>query len=92
VLLAARALEAEAAYLYVNHNYTKAHASLRQALEEATAAGDVQMKVELFAAPSEYVAGEDTGRRSRRSRVRKPLPRQKPPYPTWRGSSANRRS
>ena len=84
VLLAARALEAEAAYLYVNHNYTKAHASLRQALDQATAAGDVQMKVELFAAPSEYVAGEDTASLEA-IEGRKPLPRQKPPYPTVAG-------
>jgi NADH-quinone oxidoreductase subunit F len=84
VLLAAHALEADAAYLYVNHGYAKAHATLAEALAEATAAGDVKVKVELFAAPSEYVAGEDTAALEA-IEGRKPLPRQKPPYPTAAG-------
>jgi NADH-quinone oxidoreductase subunit F len=84
VLLAAHALQAEAAYLYVNHGYAAAHASLKQALAEATAAGDVTLKVELFPAPSEYVAGEDTASLEA-IEGKKPLPRQKPPYPTVAG-------
>jgi NADH-quinone oxidoreductase subunit F len=84
VLLAAHALEAGAAYLYVNHAYTKAHASMQAALDQVRSAGNLQIKIELFAAPSEYVAGEDTASLEA-IEGRKALPRQKPPYPTVAG-------
>lgn len=84
VLLAAHALEAEAAYLYVNHCYERALASLEAALAEADAAGHVKVKVHVSPAPTEYVAGEDTAALEA-IEGRKPLPRQKPPYPTTAG-------
>ena len=84
VLLAAHAIEAEAVYLYVNHTYDDAMASLEAARAEAEAAGYAKLPFTICPAPTEYVAGEDTAALEVLE-GKKPLPRQKPPYPTSSG-------
>ena len=84
VLLAAHAIEAEAAYLYVNHTYEESIASLKAALAEAEDAGFAKIPFTVCPAPTEYVAGEDTAVLEVLE-GKKPLPRQKPPYPTSAG-------
>ncbi len=84
MLLAAYAIEAEAAYLYVNHTYEGALTSLQTALTEAEREGYVKVPFTLCPAPTDYVAGEDTAALEVLE-GKKPLPRQKPPYPTTAG-------
>ena len=84
LLLAAYAIEAEAAYLYVNHTYDKAIAGLQAALAEAEQAGHAKIPFTISPAPTDYVAGEDTAALEVLE-GKKPLPRQKPPYPTTAG-------
>ncbi|HLI26462.1 MAG TPA: NADH-ubiquinone oxidoreductase-F iron-sulfur binding region domain-containing protein [Chloroflexota bacterium] len=93
LLLAAYAVGAHEAILYVNHQYQQAQAALEQALAEARAAGyigpracgsDFAIAVRLHAAPSTYVAGEDSA--AVNSIEGQPAkPRQKPPYPATAG-------
>ncbi len=84
MLLAAYAIEAEAAYLYVNHTYENAITSLQSALADAEREGYVKISFTLSPAPTDYVAGEDTAALEVLE-GKKPLPRQKPPYPTTAG-------
>jgi len=84
MLLAAYAIEAEAAYLYVNHTYEDAITSLQTALADAEREGYVKISFTLSPAPTDYVAGEDTAALEVLE-GKKPLPRQKPPYPTTAG-------
>jgi len=84
MLLAAYAIEAEAAYLYVNHTYEDAITSLQSALADAEREGYVKISFTLCPAPTDYVAGEDTAALEVLE-GKKPLPRQKPPYPTTAG-------
>jgi NADH-quinone oxidoreductase subunit F len=83
--LCAFATGASVAWLYVVEDLADAIASVRAALEEASAAGVLGgLEVRLQLAPPTYVAGEETaalevieGRRA--------WPRKKPPYPGERG-------
>ncbi|MSQ23111.1 MAG: NADH-quinone oxidoreductase subunit F [Chloroflexi bacterium] len=93
VILAAYAIGAHEAVLYVNSLYDHATAMLDRAITEASAAGFLgarvagsafNLAVRIQSAPQEYVAGED-------SAVLEvieggpPLPREKPPFPTSAG-------
>jgi NADH-quinone oxidoreductase subunit F len=84
MLLAAHAIEAEGAFLYVNRTYEAAMASFTAALAEAERAGYAKIPVTLCPAPTEYVASEDTAALEVLE-GKKPLPRRKPPYPTTVG-------
>ncbi len=93
VILAAYAVGAGEAYLYVNSLYTEAISQLEGAIDAATAAGFLgealggsgfSLQMKLQAAPQEYVAGEDTASLEV-IEGRKPLPREKPPFPTAAG-------
>lgn len=90
VILAAYAVGASEAYLYVNSLYERAIAQLEAAVAEARQAGylgarvggsDYALEVELAPGPQEYVAGEDTAALEV-IEGKKPLPREKPPFPT----------
>lgn len=93
VVLAAYAVQAEKAYLYVNHGYEAAARAMAAAMEEAREAGywgeDVmgsgfRLEIATVAAPSNYVAGEDTAALEV-IEGKDPLPRQKPPFPVTAG-------
>jgi NADH:ubiquinone oxidoreductase subunit F (NADH-binding) len=93
VILSAYAIGASKAYLYINARYDVAIKSITDALDEAKAAGywgekilggDFDLDFEIVAAPHNYVAGEDTAVLEV-IEGRKPLPRQKPPFPVTVG-------
>lgn len=93
VVLAAYAVQAEKAYLYINHGYEAAACALAAAMEEAREAGywgeDVmgsgfRLEIATVAAPSNYVAGEDTAALEV-IEGKEPLPRRKPPFPVTAG-------
>lgn len=93
VILAAYAIGATEAYLYINANYQAATRSITDALAEAKFSGywghdllgsGFDLDIELVAAPHNYVAGEDTAVLEV-IEGRKPLPRQKPPFPVTVG-------
>lgn len=93
VILASYAVGAHEAVLYVNSLYEQAIAGFEQAIAEATAAGylgehvsgsDFALKVRVHRASQEYVAGEDTAALEG-IEGKKPMPRQKPPFPTAAG-------
>lgn len=93
VVLAAYAVQAEKAYLYVNHGYEAAARAMAAAMEEAREAGywgeDVmgsgfRLEIATVAAPSNYVAGEDTAALEV-IEGKDPLPRRKPPFPVTAG-------
>ena len=93
VILSAYAVGASKAYLYINANYEAATRSIADALGEAKEAGywgpsilgsDFGLDIEIIAAPHNYVAGEDTAALEV-IEGKKPLPRQKPPFPVTVG-------
>ncbi len=93
IILAAYAVQAEKAYLYINHNYEAATGAVETALREAREAGywgeDIagsgfSLELVMVAAPSNYVAGEDTAALEV-IEGKEPLPRQKPPFPVTEG-------
>ena len=93
VILGAYAIGAGKAYLYINTRYDTASARISQALVEAKASGywgmnvlgsDYSLELELITAPHNYVAGEDTAVLEV-IEGKKPLPRQKPPFPVTVG-------
>jgi NADH-quinone oxidoreductase subunit F len=93
VIIAAYAIGASKAYLYINANYEAAIKSITDALAEATAAGYLSpavldsrfnLDVELVPAPHNYVAGEDTAVLEV-IEGKKAWPRQKPPFPVTVG-------
>jgi NADH-quinone oxidoreductase subunit F len=93
VILAAYAIGATKAYLYVNANYWSATKSMADALAEAKSAGywgqdilgsGTGLEIELVPAPHNYVAGEDTAVLEV-IEGKKPQPRQKPPFPVTVG-------
>jgi NADH:ubiquinone oxidoreductase subunit F (NADH-binding) len=93
VILAAYAIGASKAYLYINANYKAATESVTDALAEARTAGyygqsilgsNFSLDVEITPAPHNYVAGEDTAALEV-IEGKKPLPRQKPPFPVTVG-------
>jgi NADH-quinone oxidoreductase subunit F len=92
-ILAAYAIDARKAYLYINARYDVATKSVNDALAEAKAAGywgqnilgsNFGLDIEIFPAPHNYVAGEDTAVLEV-IEGRKPQPRQKPPFPVTVG-------
>ena len=93
IVLAAYAVKASKAYLYINAAYKDAIQSMLDTLAEAKQAGycgerilgsDFSLEVLLTPAPHEYVAGEDTAALEV-IEDKKPLPRQKPPFPATSG-------
>jgi NADH-quinone oxidoreductase subunit F len=93
IVLAAYAVKASKAYLYINAAYKDAIQSMLDALAEAKQAGycgerilggNFSLEVLLTPAPHEYVAGEDTAALEV-IEEKKPLPRQKPPFPATSG-------
>ena len=93
VIIAAYAIGANKAYLYVNANYETAIKSTTDALAEAKAAGywgkgvlgdSFNLDIELIPAPHNYVAGEDTAVLEV-IEGKKAWPRQKPPFPVTVG-------
>ena len=93
VILAAYAIGAVKAYLYIIANYQAATKSITDALAEAKSAGywglnilgsGFDLDIELVAAPHNYVAGEDTAVLEV-IEGKNPLPRQKPPFPVTVG-------
>ena len=93
VILASYAVGASDAYLYVNKEYQAANDSMTQALAEAKEAGycgqkilggDFSLNIHFVAAPPNYVAGEDSAALEV-IEEKKPLPRQKPPFPATAG-------
>ena len=93
VILASYAVGASKAYLYINENYQAATKSITDALAEARAGGywgknvldsSFNLEIELTPAPHDYVAGEDTAALEV-IEGKKPLPRQKPPFPVTVG-------
>lgn len=93
LILAAYAVKASTAYLYINAIYEEATRSMSDALAEAKLAGywgdrigggDFSLEILLSPAPANYVAGEDTAALEV-IEGKKPLPRQKPPFPATAG-------
>ncbi len=92
-ILSAYAISAPKAYLYINARYDVALQSINDALAEAKAAGywgenilgsGYNLDFEVVPAPHNYVAGEDTAVLEV-IEEKKPLPRQKPPFPVTVG-------
>jgi len=92
-IISAFAIGAAKAYLYINARYDSAIKSIYNALGEAKAEGfwgdtvlgsSFNLDIETIAAPHNYVAGEDTAVLEV-IEGRKPLPRQKPPFPVTVG-------
>ena len=92
-ILSAYAIGANKAYLYINAHYEVAIKSITDALAEAKAAtywgekvcgSGFNLAIEVFPAPHNYVAGEDTAALEV-IEGRKPQPRQKPPFPVTVG-------
>lgn len=93
VVLGSFAIGAAKAYLYINANYDAATQSMEDALAEAKAEGywgsnilgsNFSLDIEIIPAPHNYVAGEDTAALEV-IEGKKPLPRQKPPFPVTVG-------
>jgi NADH-quinone oxidoreductase subunit F len=93
VILAAYAISAPKAYLYINARYDAAIKSTNDALAEAKIAGywgenildsGFSLDFEVVPAPHNYVAGEDTAVLEV-IEGKKPWPRQKPPFPVTVG-------
>jgi NADH:ubiquinone oxidoreductase subunit F (NADH-binding) len=92
-ILAAYAIGASKAYLYINARCDAAIASIRRAVEEAKNANywgqnilgsGFSLDIEITPAPHHYVAGEDTAVLEV-IEGKQPLPRQKPPFPVTVG-------
>jgi NADH-quinone oxidoreductase subunit F len=84
-ILAARAIDAEEAYFYLNETYDESIARIGTAIVEANAAGLVgSLKVSIQRAPTVYVAGEDSAA-IEVLEGKEPKPRQKPPFPASAG-------
>jgi NADH-quinone oxidoreductase subunit F len=92
-LLAAYAIGASRIIFYINETYDSAHHRLANAIDEAKGSNlagqqvlgsNFSVDVEIFRAPTPYVAGEDTA--ALEAIEGKPAkPRQKPPYPVTAG-------
>ncbi len=85
MILAARAISAEHAYIYLNETYDDCFTRMTKAIDEAKAAGFLNgTTVTLHRAPTVYVAGEDSATLEVLE-GKPPKPRQKPPYPAAAG-------
>ncbi len=96
VILAAYAVQAPKAYLYINQTYQAATQSMTEALAEAKKAGywgenvlssNYNLEILVHPAPPNYVAGEDTAALEVLE-GKEPKPREKPPFPATAGLSA----
>jgi NADH-quinone oxidoreductase subunit F len=92
-LLAAYAIGASRVIFYINETYEEARRRVNYAINEARSVGwlgeEIQgskftVAAETFAAPTPYVAGEDTAALEA-IEGKPPKPRQKPPYPVTVG-------
>ena len=84
-ILAARAIDAEEAYFYINETYDDSIARMQAAIDEATTAGVMDsLKISIQRAPTVYVAGEDSAA-IEVLEGKEAKPRQKPPYPASAG-------
>jgi NADH-quinone oxidoreductase subunit F len=92
-ILGAYAIGANKAYLYINARYDAAIKGINEALNEAKDAGywgknilgsGFDLEFEIFPAPHNYVAGEDTAVLEVLE-GKKAWPRQKPPFPVTVG-------
>jgi NADH-quinone oxidoreductase subunit F len=85
MILAASAIRAQEAFLYLNETYDQCHNRFSEAIREAEEAGFLKtVKVTIHRAPTVYVAGEDTAVLEVLE-GKPPKPRQKPPYPAVSG-------
>ena len=85
IILAARAIQAEQAFLYINETYDDCFARMSTAIEEAVSAGYAgPIRLTTHRAPTVYVAGEDSASLEVLE-GKPPLPRPKPPYPAAAG-------
>jgi len=85
MVLAARAISAPQAYLYLNETYDECFARFSAAIRDAENSGLLNgVAVTVHRAPTVYVAGEDSAALEVLE-GRAPLPRQKPPYPAASG-------
>jgi NADH-quinone oxidoreductase subunit F len=85
MILAARAVGARQAFVYLNETYRTCLARMSQAIGEADGHGYLgTLKVSIHPAPTVYVAGEDSAS-IEVLEGKPPLPRQKPPYPAAAG-------
>jgi NADH-quinone oxidoreductase subunit F len=84
-LMAARAIDAQSVYLYLNETYDDCHATMAKAIHEAESTGYLNgITVTIQRAPTVYVAGEDSATLEV-IEGKPPKPRQKPPYPATAG-------
>ena len=83
IAICARAVEAEAAYIFLRGEYTLAAARLRQALAEAAALIG-ECRIVLHTSAGRYMCGEETGMLNALEGKRA-NPRIKPPYPGTSG-------
>ncbi|HEX9880614.1 MAG TPA: NADH-ubiquinone oxidoreductase-F iron-sulfur binding region domain-containing protein [Candidatus Binatia bacterium] len=95
LILAAYAVQASKAFLYINQNYNEATRSMTDALAEAKQAGywgegilgsNYSLEIVHKPAPPTYVAGEDTAALEFLE-GKEPKPREKPPFPATSGFS-----
>jgi len=93
VILAAYAVGASEAVLYINSLYERAITQMESAIKEATGQGWIgdrigedgySVSVRIHQGPQEYVAGEDSAALEV-IEGKDPLPRQKPPFPVSAG-------
>jgi NADH-quinone oxidoreductase subunit F len=88
--IAAHAIEAEVAYIYLRGEYRRAAAALERALEEAREAGVLgdgvagRLEVHLHLSAGRYMCGEESGLIDALE-GRRATPRSKPPYPQLSG-------
>lgn len=81
IAIAARAVEAEAAYIFLRGEYTDAARALRRAIAAAEAAGvTTGLGIKLHTSAGRYMCGEETGMLNALEGKRA-NPRTKPPYP-----------
>ncbi len=88
--LAAFALKVGQVFLYVNETFDVSQRSLKEAFEELASSGlldGLEIKLDFFSAPQDYVAGEDTAALEVLE-GKPPIPRKKPPYPVESGYQA----
>lgn len=93
VIVAAYALQAERAFIFIRGEYAHGAARLRQALAEAEAAGLVganiggsgfDLKIDIHLSAGRYICGEETALINAIEGLR-PNPRHKPPRPSEKG-------
>ncbi|GAB6083997.1 NADH-quinone oxidoreductase subunit NuoF [Desulfuromonas carbonis] len=93
VIVAAYALQAPEAFIFIRYAYEKCVANLEQAIAEATAAGylgnDILgsgfgLKIHVHGSAGRYILGEETAQLNG-IEGKRPNPRSKPPFPAVRG-------